>query len=70
MRPQDTQAMNETRIILTEANIKQRKRVFVDAPNADRCTAEVTLKDGSTSPCGRHRKIGTLCTQHAKIATP
>lgn len=43
------------------------KRRFIDAPDALRCTAEVTLRDGSTCPCGRYRKVGTLCTQHAKI---
>lgn len=27
----------------------------------------VVLKDKSTADCGRHAKVGTLCTQHAKI---
>jgi len=45
-------------------------RQFIDAPYWDRCTAVITLRDGSTADCGRHitdteRK---LCTQHAKIA--
>lgn len=43
-------------------------RHFVDAPTAERCTATITLKDNSTAQCGRHRKVGELCTQHAKIA--
>ncbi len=44
------------------------KRTFVDAPRDQRCTAIVTLKDGSLADCGRYRKIGDLCTQHAKMA--
>lgn len=44
-------------------------RRFVDAPAATRCTATITLKDGSAAQCGRHQKVGTLCTQHSKMET-
>lgn len=43
---------------------QRHKRVFVDAPLDQRCTATITLKDGSAAQCGRYRKIGTLCRQH------
>lgn len=42
------------------------KRIFVDAPNAQRCKATITLKDKSLAQCGRYMKIGCLCRQHAK----
>ena len=44
-------------------------RQFIDAPQGSRCTATVSLRDGTTAQCGRHAKVGTLCTQHAKMAT-
>ncbi len=44
------------------------KRIFKDAPNEQRCQAVVTLADKSTAQCGRYRKVGCLCKQHAKIA--
>jgi hypothetical protein len=44
------------------------KRRFIDAPQAERCKADVMLRDGSKAQCGRWRKVGDLCTQHAKIA--
>ena len=43
-----------------------RKRQFIDAPNAERCKADVTLSDGSKAQCGRRRKVGDLCLQHHK----
>lgn len=44
-------------------------RRFVDAPTGYRCTAAITLKDGSTAQCGRWaaNKGQMLCTQHYKI---
>ena len=43
-------------------------RRFIDAPADVRCEWTVTLKDGSQAQCGRRRTIGSLCTQHAKMA--
>ena len=43
------------------------KRRFIDAPTEQRCEAELTLKDGSLAQCGRYKKVGNLCTQHAKM---
>lgn len=43
------------------------KRRFRDAPDDQRCTATVVLEDNSKAQCGRYRKVGCLCTQHAKI---
>lgn len=43
------------------------KRRFIDAPTEERCEATVTLTDGSLAQCGRYRKRGNLCTQHAKM---
>ncbi len=39
-------------------------RTFTDAPIADRCTATITLSDGSTAQCGRRRYRGVFCWQH------
>jgi hypothetical protein len=40
-------------------------RRWTDAPTADRCGANITLKDGSGAQCGRRRKEGKLlCWQH------
>lgn len=44
------------------------RRQFVDATGADRCHADVTLRDKSLAQCGRRAVVGELCTQHAKIA--
>lgn len=41
---------------------------FRDAPNNCRCQAVIRLKDKSTAQCGRYRKFGVLCTQHARKA--
>lgn len=41
-------------------------RRFRDAPSFARCQAVIRLKDKSTAQCGRYRKTGVLCTQHAK----
>lgn len=35
---------------------------------APRCSAAITLRDGSGAQCMRHSKVGALCRQHAKIA--
>ena len=43
----------------------QRKRRFIDAPISARCLYDITLKDGSGAQCGRYRKIGDYCRQHA-----
>ena len=43
------------------------KRIFKDAPYEARCEANITLRDGSQAQCGRYRKVGCLCKQHAKI---
>jgi hypothetical protein len=44
------------------------KRVFVDASNAERCTAVVTLKDKTTADCGRRSiKSQRFCWQHGRI---
>lgn len=48
--------------------MKTIKRRFIDAPTEQRCTATTTLRDGSKAQCGRYRKLGCLCRQHAKIA--
>ena len=48
-------------------------RRFIDAPYDQRCQADVklgrTIKSGSNeiAQCGRFRKLGDLCTQHAKM---
>ena len=44
-----------------------RKRRFVDAFTDLRCEWTVTLPVGSAAQCGRAKKVGQLCTQHAKI---
>ncbi len=44
------------------------KRVFVDAPDRERCKAIVKLRDGTTANCGRRAVQDGLCTQHYKIA--
>lgn len=41
------------------------RRLFVDAPAGDRCAQDIRLRDGSMAQCGRHRKVGQYCTQHA-----
>lgn len=41
-------------------------RRFNDAPSACRCQAVIRLKDKTTAQCGRYRKQGVLCTQHAR----
>lgn len=43
------------------------KRRFIDAPDDERCTATIVYKDKSLARCGRYKKVGCLCTQHAKI---
>lgn len=40
---------------------------FVDAFTDQRCQWDVTLRDGSKAQCGRAKKVGQLCTQHAKM---
>ncbi len=42
-------------------------RRFIDAPTEFRCSAAITLKDGSGAQCGRYAKVDGLCTQHARI---
>lgn len=42
-------------------------RRFRDALQGKRCSAVVTLKDGSTADCGRGSVVDGLCTQHKKI---
>lgn len=44
------------------------KRIFIDAPLSERCEANITLRDGSQAQCGRYKKVGCLCKQHAKKA--
>ena len=39
---------------------------FTDAPQGERCTAVVTLKDKSTADCGRRATIDDRCWQHAR----
>lgn len=41
---------------------------FIDAPADERCEWTIKLRDGSGAQCGRRRVVGSLCTQHAKIA--
>lgn len=48
----------------TEDDMKRR---FIDAPDDERCTATIVYKDKSLARCGRYKKVGCLCTQHAKI---
>lgn len=45
-----------------------RTRRSMNCNAAPRCTAVVTMRDGSTADCMRHRTTGDLCTQHAKLA--
>jgi len=40
-------------------------RRFIDAPQDQRCKATITLKDKSKAQCGRYKKIGDYCRQHA-----
>jgi hypothetical protein len=42
-------------------------RRFVDAPQGERCAYVIELKDGTLADCGRYRKAGDFCTQHARI---
>lgn len=42
-------------------------RRFIDAPNDMRCMQDITMKDGSGAQCGRYRKLGQFCTQHATM---
>ncbi len=55
-----------------EAAVKRasRRRDWRAAPNAQRCTAVVTLRDGSTADCMRRATWGPrqLCWQHALLA--
>lgn len=44
-------------------------RKFIDAPDEQRCVATTTMRDGSTARCGRYKKVGDLCKQHATQAT-
>lgn len=41
---------------------------FIDAPYDQRCAWTITLRDGSTAQCGRHKTKGQFCTQHARMA--
>lgn len=43
-----------------------KKRVYVDPPDAERCTAGIRLRDGSEARCGRRiNDYGTRrCWQH------
>lgn len=41
------------------------KRRFRDAPQQQRCTATITLRDKSEAQCGRYAKVKGLCRQHA-----
>ena len=45
------------------------KRRFIDAPNSLRCKYVVCVngRKADLADCGRHRKVGDYCTQHAKI---
>ena len=45
--------------------VKKHKRVWTDAPTAERCAATITLRDKSKAQCGR-RAAGAsgLCHQH------
>jgi hypothetical protein len=40
---------------------------FRDAPQIARCTYDIRLRDGSGAQCGRYAKLGSFCTQHARI---
>lgn len=47
----------------------KNKRRFIDAPTDQRCTANARVgRKGELAQCGRYRKVGTFCLQHAKIA--
>lgn len=42
-----------------------RRRRFVDAPDAERCCAPITLADGSRARCGRRAgRFFLCCSQH------
>jgi hypothetical protein len=42
---------------------------FIDAPQAVRCTYDITLRDGSKARCGRRATNAAwgLCAQHYKL---
>lgn len=52
------------------ANSNRGRRIFVDAPAAQRCAAVVTLKDKTTAQCGRRFVVpaSKLCKQHSGMA--
>jgi hypothetical protein len=52
-------------LFMETTNTKARR--FTDAPNDKRCMFDITLRDGSKAQCGRYRKLGCYCRQHAKI---
>lgn len=43
------------------------KRRFIDAPQSQRCIANIIMVDGSLAQCGRYRKVGEYCRQHEKM---
>lgn len=46
--------------------MKTGSRIFIDAPRAVRCLADIKLPDGSAAQCGRREmaKWRGLCWQH------
>lgn len=40
------------------------KRAYVDPTRAERCTFDITLKDGSGARCGRRASKDGRCWQH------
>lgn len=47
--------------------VRRKRRRFVDAPQDERCAATISLRDGSLAQCGRRKKVGGLCRQHATL---
>lgn len=43
------------------------KRRFIDAPDLQRCIATIPWGKGELARCGRYRKLGQYCRQHAAI---
>lgn len=49
---------------------KAKRRIYRDPPLMDRCSATIVLRDGSLAQCGRRRREGIYCWQHAKSRAP
>lgn len=45
------------------------KKRYTDPPERERCTAQITLRDGSTARCGRKKakRDESYCWQHRNI---